>query len=92
MAARKRKKSKDVNFIISKSLDGLNKNSKDYIAKLKANSQRTNFILMDARYFNEKAENKGLKEVGVITYSKTILPREMTVGVPIESIEDNSVS
>jgi hypothetical protein len=35
MAARKRKKSKDVNFIISKSLDGLNKNSKDYIAKLK---------------------------------------------------------
>lgn len=47
---------------------------------------------MDARYFNEKAENKGLKEVGVITYSKTILPREMTVGVPIESIEDNSVS
>ena len=91
MAARKRKKSKDVNFIISKSLDGLNKNSKDYIAKLKANSQRTNFILMDARYFNERSDNKGLKEIGVITYSKTILPREMTVGVPLQSIEDNEV-
>ncbi|KAJ3216204.1 hypothetical protein HK099_005975 [Clydaea vesicula] len=92
MAARKRKKSKDVNFIISKSLDGLTKNSKDYIAKLKANSQRTNFILMDARNFNEKAGNKGLKEIGVINYSKTVLPREMNVAIPLESIEDNSAN
>jgi hypothetical protein len=55
----------------------------------RANSQRTNFILMDARYFSEKADSKGLKEIGVITYSKTILPREMTVGVPLQSITDN---
>jgi hypothetical protein len=44
---------------------------------------------MDARYFNERSDNKGLKEIGVISYSKTILPREMTVGVPLQSIEDN---
>ena len=68
MAARKRKKSKDVNFIISKSLDGLSKNSKDYIAKLKANGQRTNFVLMDARFYDEKAENKGLKDIGAVVY------------------------
>lgn len=45
---------------------------------------------MDARYYNDKAPNKGLKEIGAITYSKTILPREMTVGVPLQSIEDNT--
>ncbi|KAJ3381148.1 hypothetical protein HDU92_005566 [Lobulomyces angularis] len=47
---------------------------------------------MDARNFNEKAGNKGLKEIGVINYSKTVLPREMNVAIPLESIEDNSAN
>ncbi|KAI9321149.1 hypothetical protein DFJ73DRAFT_876748 [Zopfochytrium polystomum] len=81
LAARKRKKSKSVAFLISTSQDDLSKDSAHYVAKLKANFQRTNFILSDARYYNKNAKNKGLREMSCAIYSKTVLPREMQVAV-----------
>ncbi|KAI8611479.1 Tub family-domain-containing protein [Chytriomyces sp. MP71] len=90
LAARKRIKSKTVNYLISTSMDDLSKDSTHYVAKLKANFQRTNFILYDARFYNKNANNKGLKEMACITYSKTVLPREMSLAVHAPAIEENS--
>ncbi|KAI8801560.1 Tub family-domain-containing protein [Cladochytrium replicatum] len=82
LAARKRKKSKSVHFVISTSQDDLTKDSKNYVAKLKANYQRTNFILYDARSYVKNRLDKGLREAACISYSKTVLPREMSVAIP----------
>ncbi|TPX72693.1 hypothetical protein SpCBS45565_g00260 [Spizellomyces sp. 'palustris'] len=90
LAARKRKKSKSVNYVISTSQVDMSKDSKHYVAKLKANFQRTNFILLDARSYNPRASNKGLKELACVSYSKTVLPREMSVAIPATHIEELS--
>ncbi|KAJ3177192.1 Tubby- protein 3 [Gaertneriomyces sp. JEL0708] len=90
LAARKRKKSKSVNYVISNSHVDLSKDSKHYIAKLKANFSRTNFTLYDARSYNPRATNKGLRELACVSYSKTVLPREMSVAIPAKHIEELS--
>ncbi|KAI9101293.1 Tub family-domain-containing protein [Phlyctochytrium arcticum] len=90
LAARKRKKSKSVNFVISTSQVDMSKDSKHYIAKLKANFQRTNFLLLDARSYNPRASNKGLRELACVSYSKTVLPREMSIVIPATHIEELS--
>ncbi|KAI9203139.1 uncharacterized protein BJ171DRAFT_443703 [Polychytrium aggregatum] len=87
LAARKRKKSKYVNYLISTSPDDLSKDSKHYVAKLKANFQRTTFVLMDARGYQKGTENKGLKELACVNYSKSALPREMKVSIPSLTID-----
>ncbi|KAJ3030589.1 UNVERIFIED_CONTAM: hypothetical protein HDU68_008482 [Siphonaria sp. JEL0065] len=95
LAARKRKKSATVNYLISTSQDDLSKDSTHYIAKLKANFQRTNFILHDARFYNKNSNGKGLKEIACVSYvrpSKTVLPRELNVAIPAIAIEENSDS
>ncbi|KAI9336695.1 hypothetical protein BDR26DRAFT_864389 [Obelidium mucronatum] len=86
LAARKRKKSATVNYLISTSMDDLSKDSTHYIAKLKANFQRTNFIIHDARFYNKNTSGKGLKELA----SKTVLPRELNVAIPAVTIDENS--
>ncbi|TPX38188.1 hypothetical protein SmJEL517_g00205 [Synchytrium microbalum] len=90
LAARKRLKSKNVAFLISNAADDMTKDGQHYIAKLKANTQRTVFTLYDARYYSKAAPNKGLKELSCITYSKTVLPREMQVAIPAMYIEEGS--
>ncbi|KAJ3299816.1 hypothetical protein HK104_006750 [Borealophlyctis nickersoniae] len=90
LAARKRKKSKTVNYLISTSPDDMSKDSKHYVGKLKANFQRTNFILYDARSYNKNSNNKGLRELACMSYSKTVLPREMSVAIPATHIEELS--
>ncbi|KAJ3231098.1 hypothetical protein HDU81_004039 [Chytriomyces hyalinus] len=90
LAARKRIKSKTVSYLISTSMDDLSKDSTHYVAKLKANFQRTNFILYDARFYNKNTNNKGLKELACITYSKTVLPRELNVAIAASSVEEGS--
>ncbi|KAJ3036289.1 Tubby- protein 3 [Rhizophlyctis rosea] len=90
LAARKRKKSKVVNYVISTSQDDMSKESKHYVGKLKANAQRTNFILYDARSYNKSTANKGLRELAAVSYSKTVLPREMSVAIPATKIEELS--
>ncbi|KAJ3194890.1 hypothetical protein HK101_001661 [Irineochytrium annulatum] len=82
LAARKRKKSKSVNYLISTSQEDLTKEGSHYAAKLRANYQRTVFTLFDARTYNKNEKDKGLKELAAITYSKTVLPREMSVAIP----------
>ncbi|KAI8838927.1 hypothetical protein BC829DRAFT_404230 [Chytridium lagenaria] len=89
LAARKRKKSKSVNYVISTSQEDLSKDSTHYVAKLRANFQRTNFILFDARNYNKNSKDKGLKELACVTYSKTVLPREMEVAIPSLNISEN---
>ncbi|TPX45816.1 hypothetical protein SeLEV6574_g03634 [Synchytrium endobioticum] len=90
LAARKKLKSKNVAFVISNSSDDMNKDGQHYIAKLKANTQRTVFTLFDARSYSKAAPNKGLKELSCITYSKTIMPREMFVAIPATHIVEGS--
>ncbi|KAI8919115.1 Tub family-domain-containing protein [Powellomyces hirtus] len=90
LAARKRKKSKSVNYVISSSQLDMSKDSKHYVAKLKANFQRTNFVLLDARSYNPRTENKGFRELACISYTKTVLPREMSVAIPATSITELS--
>ncbi|KAI8834342.1 Tub family-domain-containing protein [Chytriomyces cf. hyalinus JEL632] len=90
LAARKRIKSKTVSYLISTSMDDLSKDSTHYVAKLKANFQRTNFILYDARFYNKNTNNKGLKELACITYSKTVLPRELNVAIAASAVEESS--
>ncbi|KAJ3018990.1 Tubby- protein 3 [Thoreauomyces humboldtii] len=90
LAARKRKKSKSVNYVISSSQQDMSKDSKHYVAKLKANFQRTNFVLLDARSYNPKIDNKGFRELACISYTKTVLPREMSVAIPATSITELS--
>ncbi|KAJ3270106.1 hypothetical protein HDV01_000547 [Terramyces sp. JEL0728] len=75
--------SKSVNYIISDNADDINKDSIHYIAKLKANFKRTNFILSDVR-------NRDLKELSVIIYSKNVLPRELKVGIKAMDVEYNT--
>ncbi|KAJ3213295.1 Tubby- protein 3 [Dinochytrium kinnereticum] len=89
LAARKRKKSKSVNYLISTSQEDLSKESSHYVAKLRANFQRTNFILFDARHYNKNLKDKGLKELAAVTYSKTVLPREMEVVIPSLNVTEN---
>lgn len=84
LAARKRMKTKVPTYVISSNAEDLSKDSFHYLAKLKANQARTNFILFDARGYRENLANKGLKEMTCIYYSKTVLPREFSVGVPPE--------
>lgn len=90
MAARKRVKSKNINYIISSSHDELTKNSTHYVAKLKANPSRTQFVLFDARAYNDHAPAKGLRELAAVSYSKTVLPREMQAVIPAISIVEDS--
>ncbi|KAJ3147398.1 Tubby- protein 3 [Geranomyces michiganensis] len=90
LAARKRKKSKSVNYVISSSQLDMSKDSKHYVAKLKANFQRTNFVLLDARSYNPRIENKGFRELACISYTKTVLPREMSVAIPATKIPELS--
>ncbi|KAJ3141558.1 Tubby- protein 3 [Geranomyces variabilis] len=90
LAARKRKKSKSVNYVISSSQLDMSKDSKHYVAKLKANFQRTNFVLLDARSYNPRTENKGFRELACISYTKTVLPREMSVAIPATKIPELS--
>ncbi|KAJ3066311.1 Tubby- protein 3 [Podochytrium sp. JEL0797] len=92
LAARKRKKSAMVNYLISTSQDDLSKDSTHYIAKMKGNFQRTNFILLDARFYNKTTAGKGLKEMSCVSYSKTVLPRELSVAIAATSVEENSES
>ncbi|KAJ3125337.1 hypothetical protein HK098_000344 [Nowakowskiella sp. JEL0407] len=86
LAARKTMSSKYVNFVISSSQSEISKDSPHYVAKLKANFQRTTFVLSDARSHKKTAENKGLREMACISYSKTVLPREIEVAIPALSI------
>ncbi|KAI8825933.1 uncharacterized protein EV422DRAFT_503282 [Fimicolochytrium jonesii] len=98
LAARKRKKSKSVNYVISTSQLDMSKDSKHYVAKLKANFQRTNFLLHDARSYNPKSDNKGFKELACFSYltdqippqTKTVLPREMSIAIPSPKIPELS--
>ncbi|KAJ3124515.1 hypothetical protein HK100_011202 [Physocladia obscura] len=90
LAARKRKKSTTVNYLISTSMDDLSKDSTHYVAKLKANFQRTNFVLLDARFYNKNTRDKGLKELACVSYSKTVLPREINVAIAATKIEEGS--
>ncbi|KAJ3183118.1 Tubby- protein 3 [Geranomyces variabilis] len=90
LAARKRKKSKSVNYVISSSQLDMSKDSKHYVAKLKANFQRTNFVLLDARSYNPRTQNKGFRELACISYTKTVLPREMSVAIPATKIPELS--
>ncbi|KAJ3116327.1 hypothetical protein HDU96_009887 [Phlyctochytrium bullatum] len=89
LAARKRKKSKSVNYLISTSQEDLTKDSEHYAAKLRANFQRTNFILYDARHYNKNLKDKGLTELACVTYSKTVLPREMEVAIPSLAVDES---
>ncbi|KAJ1538232.1 Tubby- protein 3, partial [Cladochytrium tenue] len=88
LSARKRKKSKSVAYVLSTSQDDLSKDSAHYVAKLKANYSRTNFILSDARFYSKNSKKKGLKDMACTIYSKTVLPREMQVAISTQESED----
>ncbi|KAJ3260830.1 hypothetical protein HK103_007393 [Boothiomyces macroporosus] len=75
--------SKSVNYIISDSAEEISKDSIHYVAKLKANFKRTNFILTDVR-------KKELKELAIVIYSKNVLPRELQVGIKAMDIEHDA--
>ncbi|KAJ3338503.1 ATP-binding cassette sub- G member 5 [Gonapodya sp. JEL0774] len=90
-AAKKRKQVKGINYSISESAAEIKKESKHYIAKLRANPQRTMFVLYDARSYNNKATSKGLKELSMVEYSTTTLPREMSVAIPAATIPDDKL-
>ncbi|KAJ1551014.1 hypothetical protein HK405_015366, partial [Cladochytrium tenue] len=68
LSARKRKKSKSVAYVLSTSQDDLSKDSAHYVAKLKANASRTNFILSDARFYSKNSKKKGLKDMACTIY------------------------
>ncbi|KAG5459725.1 MAG: Tub family-domain-containing protein, partial [Olpidium bornovanus] len=70
LSARKRKKSKCANYLISTSADDLTKDSKNYVGKLRGNFQGTTFVLYDARAYKHGKADKGLREHAGLIYQR----------------------
>lgn len=91
LSARKRKKSKSSNYLISLDKDDLARQSRNYFGKLRSNFIGTEFVIFDK---GSKPHEKGAKgiqpnvrsELGGVLYQHNILgtrgPRKMTVVIP----------
>mmetsp|Transcript_25362 Transcript_25362/g.76920 ORF Transcript_25362/g.76920 Transcript_25362/m.76920 type:complete len:500 (-) Transcript_25362:591-2090(-) len=90
MAARKRKKNKSSNYLISLDKDDLSRNSGNFYGKLRSNFIGTEFILYDKGSNPDKKEDiehvQTRAELGCILYKQNVLgsrgPRKMKVMVP----------
>jgi tubby-related protein 1 len=90
MAARKRKKNKSSNYLISLDKDDLSRNSGNFYGKLRSNFIGTEFTLYDKGSNPDKKDDIDLvqtrAELGCILYKQNVLgsrgPRKMKVMVP----------
>merc|ERR1719482_2012483 len=89
LAARKRKKNKSSNYLISLDKDDLNRHSGNFFGKLRSNFIGTEFSLYDKGVNPEKDssdEEHVRQELGTILYKQNVLgsrgPRKMKVMVP----------
>mmetsp|Transcript_22864 Transcript_22864/g.74011 ORF Transcript_22864/g.74011 Transcript_22864/m.74011 type:complete len:496 (-) Transcript_22864:680-2167(-) len=97
MAARKRKKNKSSNYLISLDKDDLSRNSGNFYGKLRSNFIGTEFTLYDKGNNPDKKDDIDLvqtrAELGCILYKQNVLgsrgPRKMKVMVP--SIDENGL-
>lgn len=87
MSARKRKKSKSSNYLLSLEKDDLTRASKNYFGKLRANFLGTEFAMFD-NGDNPSAPQTGAprQQYGCVFYDTNILgtkgPRKVTVALP----------
>lgn len=87
LVAKKRKKLQSVHYVICTDTDSICKESKEYVAKLRANFSRCEFVLSDAR---DCGTSITLREEALIQYTKTVRPREMRVGIRSPNIDVNT--
>mmetsp|Transcript_7598 Transcript_7598/g.19667 ORF Transcript_7598/g.19667 Transcript_7598/m.19667 type:complete len:538 (-) Transcript_7598:993-2606(-) len=93
LAARRRKKSKSSNYLISTNREDLSRDSNNYFGKVRSNFVGTEFTVFD-NGVNPKNDGKDdragshavRKELGVVLYDTNVLgtrgPRKMTVFIP----------
>mmetsp|Transcript_27289 Transcript_27289/g.33132 ORF Transcript_27289/g.33132 Transcript_27289/m.33132 type:complete len:494 (+) Transcript_27289:271-1752(+) len=89
MAARRRKKSKTSNYLISLDEDDLARRGASYFGKLRSNTFGTQYHLFNSGLSSAKAkdDDEERKEIALITYKPTALelkggPRQMTAVLP----------
>ena len=97
LAARKRKKSKSSNYLISLDRDDLSRQSGNYFGKLRSNFIGTEFVIFDKGSKPQDNSTKSVQpnvrsELGGVLYQYNILgtrgPRKMTVVIP--SLDSNN--
>ncbi|KAJ3371653.1 Tubby- protein 2 [Kappamyces sp. JEL0680] len=81
LSAKKVLLSKAVTYVISDHPDEISKDSPHYVAKLKANFMRTNFIVSDTRRPSKP------REIVCVNYSKNVLPRELKAAISALDID-----
>lgn len=90
LAARKRKKAKNSHYIVSSDIDNLTKESKGYVAKIKADSSNLSFTVYDARSYAPAQPHKGLRDMCAIAYDKSSMPRDIKAAIRPPSMPDDS--
>lgn len=90
LAARKRKKAKNSHYIVSSDIDNLTKESKGYVAKIKADSSNLSFTVYDARSYAPAQPHKGLRDMCAIAYDKNSMPRDIKAAIRPPSMPDDS--
>ncbi|KAJ3213577.1 hypothetical protein HDU67_002704 [Dinochytrium kinnereticum] len=95
LAARKRKKSVLVQYVISMNEGDLGKDSVHCIANLKGNFGRNVFVLQDVRPrtgHGKGQSGENLPEIACIQYARNALPREMMIAIPNMRFPDDKTS
>ena len=89
MSARKRKRNKSSNYLISTDIEDLNRDSETFFGKARSNFVGTEFTLYDDGVSSRKAGTNDLhlrKELGCVTYETNVFgtkgPRKMECYVP----------
>ena len=101
LSARKRKKSKSSNYLISLDKDDLSRQSGNYFGKLRSNFVGTEFVIFDKGSKPQDNSSKAIQpnirsELGGVLYQYNILgtrgPRKMTVVIPAIDKKNNRKS
>lgn len=91
LAARKRKKTRHPQYIISSDADEISKHSRGYIAKVKADASGLAFTVLDARSYSLAKPRKGLHDLAAVVYAKGTMPHEMKVAIKLKSMPDDAM-
>ena len=100
LAARKRKKSRSSNYLISTSANDLSRGGKNFVSKLRANFLGTSFTVYDngvnpSSHFVLPDKSNLRQELAAILYETNVLgfkgPRKMTAIIPALNYDNQSI-
>ncbi|CAK9298129.1 unnamed protein product [Gordionus sp. m RMFG-2023] len=98
LAARKRKKSKTSNYLISVDPTDLTRGGDSFVGKLRSNMLGTSFTIFDNGDNYKRAQFTGSnlrKELGAIIYDTNVLgfkgPRKMTIVIPSMNLDNERI-